>query len=106
MKSFSFDTVSKALLLVASNKAMEKTDDYRFLLLAFLASELHLCLINSVHVIAKDRSAFIVTTILLFISIIRISPMLKRTMILEFITNVLLVLNKGFKEIRHTTSKL
>ena len=103
---FSFNTVNKVLLALRSSKAKGKTEDFRLFFLVFLISKLHLHAINSAHTTAKHRSMLIIITMLFFINVDRISPMLRRNMILELIANAFLVLNKGIIKIRHATFKL
>ena len=96
---FLFGIASKVSLVVLSSKAIEKIDDYRVLLFTFLISKLHLHTINSTYVLAKHRLVYIITTMLFFISIDRISSISKRNMILESISNIFLILNKDIKKI-------
>ena len=69
-------------------------------------SKLYLDAVNAKHILVRHRSVYIITTMLFFLSIDRISSISRRNVVLELIANIFLVLNKDITKIQHTTSEL
>ena len=105
-KLFSYNALSRIALDIEEGVLKAYVSDVGVLFSTFFMMKVYLHAVNALHMHAKHLNMNSCLTMMWFTSISGISSSPKRSVTLETIVNVFLVLRSDITKLRHTTSEL